>query len=241
MHRHLQHLLGKALRDFSLIEPGDHILIGLSGGKDSLALLQLLGERMVRSGGRFQLEALHVRMANISYATDTAYLHEQARRYGIPLHVVETSFEPDRKQQRTPCFLCSWHRRKQLFEVAQRLRCNKIALGHHQDDILRTALMNLTFNGSFATMPVKLTLRKMPLTLIRPLALIPEADLRQWAAACHYQPVLKVCPHDQETNRMKVQAVAEAMEQLNPDYRAHLWRALLRAGALVSDSGLSEG
>ena len=65
MHRHLQHLLGKALRDFSLIEPGDRILIGLSGGKDSLALLQLLDERMVRSGGRFQLEAVHVRMANI--------------------------------------------------------------------------------------------------------------------------------------------------------------------------------
>ena len=157
LHKRLQHKVGEAIADFTLLQEGDRVLIGLSGGKDSLALLDLLGERQQRARDAWQLHALHVRMRNIHYRTDTAYLAERCAAWGIPLHVVEAGFEPDRNARRTPCFLCSWNRRKVLFQQAQALGCNKIALGHHQDDILRTALMNLTFNGSFATMPGLLT------------------------------------------------------------------------------------
>ena len=226
LHKRLQRKVGEALGTFGLIERGDRILIGLSGGKDSLALLDLLGERMTRSGGYFEVEALHVRMRGVDYESDTAYLEQMAARYHIPLHVVETGFEPDRNEKRTPCFLCSWHRRKQLFEQAQLLHCNKIALGHHLDDLLRTAMMNLTFNGAFSTMAVKQPYRKMPLTIIRPLALIPESDLRLWAELQHYQPVCKICPHDRETNRTHIENVLQEMERLNPDYRSNFLRAL---------------
>ena len=235
LHKRLQHKVGEAIADFALLQEGDRVLIGLSGGKDSLALLDLLGERQQRARDAWQLHALHVRMRNIHYRTDTAYLAERCAAWGIPLHVVEAGFEPDRNARRTPCFLCSWNRRKVLFQQAQALGCNKIALGHHQDDILRTALMNLTFNGSFATMPVRIAMRKFPLTIVRPLALIAEDELRQWAACRGYRPVDKVCPHDKESNRTHVEQLTDAMQRLNPDYRHHLWHALLKAGALVEE------
>ena len=132
LHKRLQRLVGEAVKDLGLIEPEDRILIGLSGGKDSLALLDLMGERMKRSNGYFSLEAVHVRMSNIQYESDTSYLEQKAAAWGVPFHVVETGFEADRNEKRTPCFLCSWNRRKTLFSVAQNLGCTKIALGHHQ-------------------------------------------------------------------------------------------------------------
>lgn len=235
LHRRLQKQMGEAIKDFSLIAPGDHILIGLSGGKDSLALLDLLGERMTRAGGRFKVDALHVRMQNIHYKTDTHYLRQQCNKWGIPLHVVETGFEADRNEKRTPCFLCSWNRRKMLFTTAQELGCNKIALGHHQDDILRTALMNLIFNGTFSTMPVRIRMRKFEMTIIRPLARIHEEDLKTWATMQQYQPVEKLCPFDGASNRTNICQVTNAMQQLTPEYRFNLWHALLKAGALVEE------
>lgn len=223
----------KGIRRYELVEKGDHILLGLSGGKDSLALLELLGEAAQRSGERFRVTALHVRMTNIDYESDTSYLEAQCAAVGVPLLVHEAAFEADRNARRTPCFLCSWTRRKVLFDVAQRLGCNKVALGHHQDDILRTALMNLTFAGSFATMPVRLALQKMPLTIIRPLCLVHEADLRDYAALCGFQPLKKVCPHDGASNRTAIASVMEAMEHLNAEARYSLWHALEKAGRLV--------
>lgn len=97
---------------------------------------------------------------------------------GIPLYIRTGKFETDRNPKRTPCFLCAWNRRKILFNLAQEIGCNKIALGHHQDDILHTALMNLTFSGSFSTMPACLEMEKFPITIIRPLCRVKEEDLK---------------------------------------------------------------
>ncbi len=233
LHKRLQRLLGEVLGEYALIAPGDRILLGISGGKDSLALLDLLGERMLRSNHSFSLEAIHVRMRNVNYVSDVNYLKEKAARWNIPLHVVETGFEPDRNEKRTPCFLCAWHRRKVLFDEAQRRVCNKIALGHHRDDLLRTALMNLTFNGSFSTMPIRLSMRKFPITVIRPLAKIPESDLRTWAACEAYEPVQKLCPHESASNRTNISSVIDAFASLSPEYAQSLWHALEKSGALV--------
>lgn len=233
LYRRLKKRLGQAIKTFRLIDKGDRILLGLSGGKDSLSLLDLLGERMTHSNGYFNLEAVHVRMKNIHYETDVQYLMDQCNKWHIPLHVIETGYEEDHNKKRTPCFLCSWNRRKCLFSQAQDLHFNKIALGHHQDDILRTALMNLTFNGSFSTMPVRLRMRKFEMTIIRPLAMIPEVDLKKWAALNCYQPVRKICPFDDISNRTHIESVANEMELLNDDYRHSLWHALCKSGALI--------
>jgi tRNA(Ile)-lysidine synthase TilS/MesJ len=150
---------------YHLIEDDDRILVGLSGGKDSLLLLELLAKRAKIDHPRFSVEALHVRMENIHYETDTSYLQWFCEALNVRLHVKTTSFEigteaiknsRDARRQKQHCFLCSWNRRKQIFNLAQELGCNKIALGHHQDDLIHTALMNLTFQGRFDTMPALL-------------------------------------------------------------------------------------
>lgn len=220
------------VRHFRLIEPGDHILLGLSGGKDSLALLELLGTVARNSGGRFRVSALHVRMENVDYLSDTGYLCERAAAVDVPLYVETTGFRPDENPKRSPCFLCAWHRRKRLFETAQRMGCNKIAFGHHQDDILLTALMNLTYSGSFDTMPAKLAMRKFPVTLIRPLCMVPEKELVAWAGFKGYRPVEKVCPYDKVSVRTSVRKVFDMQEQLNPEFRYSLWHALWKEGKL---------
>ena len=195
----------------------------------------------------FTVEALHVRMdfatqqpdmpsANTHYETDTSYLQHFCDQLGVPLHIVTTSFDRNPKphtKQKPPCFLCSWERRKQLFNVAQELHCTKIALGHHQDDIIHTALMNLTFQGHFSTMPVLLRMKKMPLTIIRPLCLCHEDDIRLYAKEHHYEKQLKLCPYEHETNRATARELFARMEQLNPEARYCIWRALESDNKLI--------
>ena len=221
----------RALGQYQLISDDDHILVGLSGGKDSLCLLEMLARRSHILKPRFTLEALHVRMENVSYETDTTYLQQFCDNLGVTLHVVTTSFEASNKKP--PCFLCSWQRRKQLFNKAQELGCNKIALGHHQDDIIHTTLMNLTFQGHFATMPALLRMKKMPLSVIRPLCLCQEADIRTYAEQQGYQKQLKQCPYEHDTNRTAIQSLFNHMQQLNPEARYSIQNALEAAGKLT--------
>lgn len=227
----LQQRFRKALRDYRLIEEGDKILVGLSGGKDSLCLLELLARQSKVFFPRFTVEALHVRMENIQYETDTTYLQQFCDALGVPLHVITTRFEPSDKKP--ACFLCSWQRRKQLFNLAQELGCNKIALGHHQDDIIHTTLMNLTFQGQFSTMPAYLEMEKMPLAIIRPLCLCEEADIQAYAEQQGYEKQLKRCPYEHDTNRTTVHGLFEQMQEMNKEARYSIWNALEAANKLV--------
>lgn len=220
----------KAFAAYQLLEDDDHVLVGLSGGKDSLLLTELLAKRARIQHPRFQVEAVHVRMENIHYETDASYLQNFCEQLDVPLHLVTTRFE---EGQKPPCFLCSWYRRKQLFNLAQELSCNKIALGHHQDDLLHTALMNLLYQGRFGTMPARLRMKKMPLQIIRPLCQVPETMIRQYAAVRGYQKMLKCCPYEHETNRTTARRLFEQAERDNPEVRYSLWNALEREGKLV--------
>ena len=139
-----------------------------------------------------------------------------------------------KRKQKQPCFLCSWNRRKVMFNLAQELGCNKIALGHHQDDLLHTALMNLTFQAHFSTMPVRLKMRKMPLTIIRPLCLIPESEIKVWAEIQGYQKQQKLCPYETNSHRTDIKQIYDALEQLNPEVRYNIW------GALEAENKLTE-
>ena len=223
----------EAIKRYQLLQPNDAVLIGLSGGKDSLALVHLLSIVRRHNNRSFRLEAIHIKMGNIDYQADFSYLETFCAQHEVPFHVIETAFEPDRNADRSPCFLCSWTRRKRLFEFAQQEGFNKIALGHHQDDILKTALMNLTFSGSFSTMPVALKMDKMPLTIIRPLCLNHEDDLRAFAQAHAFEPLRKICPYDHESTRTSIDQVMAQMQALNPESRYSLWHALEKAGQLT--------
>lgn len=218
----------KACADYGLIADGDHILIGLSGGKDSLALVELLGRRAQIYKPRFEVTALHVRVKERAYQTDLRYLESFCAEAKVPLIVRDIEIGEDPKisnlqspisntRSVNPCFLCSWYRRKALFNVAQELGCNKIAFGHHRDDIIETLLMNLIYQGAFATMPPMLQLDKMPLQIIRPLCLIDEAELVHYAALCGYEKQTKLCPFEHVSSREKVKGLLEQIKALNPE------------------------
>ena len=222
----IQRRFNKGIRQYNLLEDNDRILIGLSGGKDSLALMELLGERARIFKPRISLVAAHVVMGNIPYQSDTAYLESFCQRYGTPFILRETSFDANTDQRKSPCFLCSWNRRKALFQIAKEHGCNKIALGHHMDDILETLLMNLCFQGSFSTMPPALTMSKFDMTIIRPLCLVHESDIAGLAALRHYHPQAKHCPYESGSNRSTMKEMLKRLEQISPDIRYSLWGSM---------------
>lgn len=233
--------LNKAIREHGLIDDGDKILIGLSGGKDSLALVKLLGMKSKVSHPSFSVVALHVRMKEISYESSTEYLENFCKECGVEFVCCEaeigtldndSSDVSAKRKMKTPCFLCSWNRRKTLFTKAQELGCNKIALGHHRDDIIHTTLLNLFFQGQFATMPAKLQMRKMPLTIIRPFCLTDEADLKSYAKDNDFQKQNKLCPHEHESNRTTMAEIFSQIEAINPEARYCVMHALSEAHLL---------
>ncbi|HJD91120.1 MULTISPECIES: ATP-binding protein [Bacteroides] len=216
----------QGIRDYRLIEDGDHILIAISGGKDSLALAELMAERVKILKPKFKLSAAHVVMTNVSYESDHSYIQHFIENLGIPFYLLQTSFDPSAEQRKSPCFLCSWNRRKQLFELAKTLGCNKIALGHHMDDILATLLMNMTFQGSFSTMPPMLKMSKFDMTIIRPMCLIEEKDLIALSALRAYKKQIKNCPYESETNRKVMGEVLKTLEKISPEARYSLWASM---------------
>lgn len=220
----------KACADYSLLEDGDHVLIGLSGGKDSLVLTELLGRRSKIYKPRFTVTALHVRVKERDYQTDLSYLESFCAEAGVPLLVRDTeigekSISP-KDGPKSACFLCSWYRRKTLFNVAQELGCNKIAFGHHRDDVLETLLMNLIYQGAFASMPPMLQLEKMPIRIIRPLCLIDEADLAAYVAERNYRKQTKLCPFEHVNSREQVKQLLADIKALSPEAADSMFAAM---------------
>ena len=224
--RRIEQKFTKGIVRYGLIEDGDRILIGLSGGKDSLALLELMARRARIFKPKFSVVAVHVVMTNIAYESNTDYLREFAESRGVEFVRFETSFDASTDTRKSPCFLCSWNRRKALFTVAKEYHCNKVALGHHMDDILETLLMNMTFQGAISTMPPKLVMRKFDMTIIRPMCLVHESDLLELAKAHAYQKQVKNCPYETDSHRSDMKEVLRKLEEMNPEARYSLWSSM---------------
>ena len=200
MHR-LRHKFHKTAAEYELIAEGDRILVAVSGGKDSLALLELMAARVHVLKPRFSIVAAHVVMTNIPYQSDTEYLTTFARNLGVEMHIVETSFDATGDTRKSPCFLCSWNRRKALI----------------------TLLMNMTFQGAFSTMPPALKMNKFDMTIIRPLCRIEERDIERLAELHEYHKQKKNCPHEHTSNRSRMAEVLATLDRLNPEARYNLW------------------
>lgn len=218
----------EATKRYALIEDGDRILVGLSGGKDSMALMELLAMKSRIFKPRFSVEAAFVRMKNIPYQNDEDYLREFAESLGVRLHVLETSFDESTDSRHTHCFLCSWNRRKCLFNAAKQLKCNKIALGHNKDDIIQTALMNLTFEGSFSTMRPMMKMDKFEMTIIRPLCLIREHELQRYAELKGYRKQVKNCPFEDASRRHDMKDIISRLDEMNPEFSYSIFHAIMK-------------
>ena len=211
---------------YDLLKDNDKILIGLSGGKDSMALLTLMANRSRIFKPKIEIEAVHVVMDNIPYSSDIEYLTEFAEKSGCKLNVIHTSFDETTDTRKTKCFLCSWNRRKAIFNFAEKNGFNKIALGHHQDDIITTLLMNMTFEGAMATMPPSMEMEHYNLTIIRPLCLAKEEIIREFAEKSGFRKQKKFCPYENITKRKAMEEVFHKLEELNPEARYNLWKSM---------------
>lgn len=225
--KRLLRAFSQALSRYPLIKDADHILVGLSGGKDSLVLTHLLAQRMHITRPHFRLTALHIAAPSVGYHTDVDYLSDFCRNLGVEF-VVKTveSTQSSIHQDKNICFSCSRMRRKLLFEEAERLSCNKIALGHQQDDIIETLLMNMIFHGVYASVPPVLQLDSLPYSIIRPLYMARESDVESFANMIGVRTSVKECPHKDNSRRADAKRLIAEFERLNPNARSSIMHAM---------------
>lgn len=219
-------LVRKCIKDYALVEEGDRVLIALSGGKDSLALTHLLARRAKIHAPKFSVTAIHIRNEGMGYASDIDYLNKFCNELGVEFVVKDIAIDLSKDRRKSPCFLCSWYRRKALFEFAKENGFNKIALGHHKDDIIATLVMNMAFQGSFSSMPPLLQMDKFDVAIIRPLALIEEKRIGLLAECMGYEIQKKSCPYEKSSFRGDAERVIAELEKLNPNVKSSIWKSM---------------
>jgi len=180
--KEIRKLVGKAIHQYRLIDDGDRILVAVSGGKDSLVMLKLLHERRSRVPIDYELKVVTI---DLGYKDgNLESLGEYVEGLGCDYFLQKTQIGPlahSPRNRENPCFLCARLRRKVIFETAQKLGCNKIALGHNRDDIIETFLLNVFFCGEISTMVPHQVLFGGKLSIIRPLSFVEEGKIRAYA------------------------------------------------------------
>ncbi len=221
--------VGKAIADFGLIEAGDRIMVAVSGGKDSYALLLALEAMRRRAPVAFSLIAVHLDQAQPRH--DPAPLVQWLSSRGFEHRVVREDTYSIVKQtlsdDQTPCSLCARLRRAILYRIATELGCTKIALGHHRDDALETLLLNLFFAGKLAAMPARLTSDDGAHVVIRPLIYCAESDLAAFAAE-QAVPILpcNLCGSQPQAQRREMKQLLARLEAEHPHLRQTMLAAL---------------
>ncbi|MCU0558908.1 MAG: tRNA 2-thiocytidine(32) synthetase TtcA [Desulfobacterales bacterium] len=223
----LNRAIGKALHAYDMIRDGDRILVGLSGGSDSLALLWMLAERRRRVRVRFELAAAHI---DLGFADRAGLgLEEFCRQLGVPLRVEMTDFgvqghSPSNREN--PCFLCARLRRQRLFEVADGLGCATLALGHTQDDLIETLFINMLYAGEISSMRPAQPLFGGRFTIIRPLAHAGKALIDRFVREQRLPAVANPCPTSRSSRRQSVRRMLRELYGENPNIRGNIFRAL---------------
>ena len=216
----------KAIQKYNLIENGDRIAVGVSGGKDSLVMLKALSD--FRKFGLFDYELVAVTIDIYSGEVDYSELREFCESNNIELVIEQTDIKHvvfDIRQEKNPCSLCAKMRRGALNSVCQRLNCNKLALAHHLQDVVTTFFMSLLYEGRLSTMLPMSYMSNTEITLIRPLFITPEKDIIH---ASKDMPVLKsICPADKNSKRQEIKEFVNNLEKTIPDCRKRIENAIL--------------
>ncbi len=224
--RKILSLTRKVCEEYSLIEKGDKIAIGISGGKDSLSLLYVLSQYKKYILNDFEIVAIAVDLSGGK--NDYSKIKEFCENLNVdfiivPSNVFEIVFEI--RKEKNPCSLCANLRRGLLNSKAKELGCNKVALGHHRDDLIETFLLSLFFEGRMSTFKPSSYLSRTDITVIRPLLYCEEKDLAKESINF---PVLKnLCPADKNTQREKAKSILATLESLYPNCKEKLFNAII--------------
>lgn len=223
-------LTGDVIVDFSMIRPGDHILVGLSGGKDSWTLLQVLSHLRRHAPIRFEISACKVDYPESS--VDNQRVREACENLHIPFHLIESSMEriirDHARPGRSTCPFCARLRRGMLYTRAKQTGAGVVALGHHREDANQTLLMNMLFNGRMKGMPPVLRTDDGRLRLIRPLIRVPEALIQQHIARSGLPLVHHKCPYAEDNQRVWTAELIQKIEEDIPQASASILAAQTR-------------
>ena len=217
---------GKAIWDYKMIADGDRIIMAVSGGKDSLCLLRIMQERLKFVPIQYEVIACHVDMGFSWVNTDTLSSHFE--KEGVPYMIIPPPDAWQEQKGNFDCFWCSWNRRKAIFDLASRLKANKIAFAHHMDDIIETMLLNLFFQGEIGTMMPHQDMFDGELAIIRPLAYVEEHELTRLANLLHLPVAASACPHGDISKRALMKGIVGDLRQHNRNVKKNIFRSLTR-------------
>ena len=236
-HKQIFSQFAKAVKTYRLIEEGDHIAVCISGGKDSMLMAKLFQEIKKHRQVNFELTFL---VMDPGYNKENrALIESNAKALGIPITVFEsTIFDTVDTIEKSPCYLCARMRRGYLYSKAKELGCNKIALGHHFDDVIETILMGMLYGGQVQTMMPKLHSSNFEgMELIRPLYLVRESDICAWRdynelhflqCACHFTDTCTTCHEDGTTSskRLETKKLIAQLKETNPFIEYNIFRSV---------------
>jgi tRNA 2-thiocytidine biosynthesis protein TtcA len=227
--KHLRHRVGEAIAQYKMIEAGDRVMVCMSGGKDSYAMLDILLALKKKAPVDFELVAVNLDQKQPGFPEHV--LPQYLESLGIEYHIVEKdtySIVKDKiPEGKTTCGLCSRLRRGILYNFADEIGATKIALGHHQDDIVETLFLNMFFNGQLKAMPPRLVSDDKKHTVIRPLALCSEDDIREYAALRQF-PIIpcNLCGSQEQLQRQNIKQMLQSWEEEYPGRRELIMRSL---------------
>ncbi len=236
-HKQLFSRFAKAVRDYQLVQEGDKIAVCISGGKDSMLMAKLFQELQKHRKVSFNLEFLVMDPGYLK--RNRQLIEENAARLGIPICVFETEiFDAVYEIEKSPCYLCARMRRGHLYSQAREIGCNKIALGHHYDDVIETILMGMLYGGQVQTMMPKLHSTNFAgMELIRPMYYIREDDIKHWRdhnrlqflqCACRFTENCAVAKEEDRSlsKRMEIKQLIAGMKKNNPFVEANIFKSV---------------
>lgn len=229
----LQQLLSytrKAVDEYQMIEEGDKIAVGISGGKDSLTLLYALHDLMRFYPKQFSIHAVTVDLGFENL--DLKPIRALCEELGVPYTVVSTQIAQivfEERRESNPCSLCAKMRKGALNEAIKKTGCNKVAYAHHKDDIVETMLMSLIYEGRFHSFSPRTYLDRMDLTVIRPMMYVNEADVIGFQHKYHLPVAKSPCPADGYTKRQYVKELLQKLNQENPGVKERMFSAVVNA------------
>ena len=227
--KHLLSYVRRAVDDYSMIEEGDRIAVGVSGGKDSLTLLAALAGLRRFYPKKFELIAITEDMG--FEGSDWSAVSAFCEKLGVEYHIEKTDIAKivfDIRKESSPCSLCAKMRRGALNGSAKKFGCNKVALGHHYDDVVETFMLNLFFEGRIGCFRPVTYLSRMDVTVIRPMIYMPEKDVRAYAAAAELPVTKSLCPADGNTQREEMKQLLQELDKTNKGLKYRVFGAIQR-------------